>query len=76
MTDLIGPVARVGSGGGAGEVTVGQVLRAPLLGGGREGVISTCKCVVIPSPMREGSTLLGDHRGSILLNRAETSQEG
>ena len=36
MTDLIGPVARVGSGGGAGEVTVGQVLRAPLLGGGRE----------------------------------------
>ena len=32
-------------------------------------------CVVIPSLVREGSTLLGDHKGSILLNRAETSQE-
>ena len=33
-------------------------------------------CVFIPSPVREGSTLFGDHRGSILSNRAETSQEG
>ena len=31
-------------------------------------------CVFIPSSVREGSTLLGDHRGSILSNRAETSQ--
>ena len=29
-------------------------------------------CVFIPSP---GSTLIGDHRGSILYNRAKTSQE-
>ena len=34
------------------------------------------QCVFIPSPVREGSTLFGDHRGSILSNRAETSQEG
>ena len=32
-------------------------------------------CVFIPSPLRERSTLLGDHRGSVLSNRAETSQE-
>ena len=41
MTDLIGHVARVGRGGGAGEVTVGEVLRTPLLAGGRERVIIT-----------------------------------
>ena len=28
-------------------------------------------CVDIPSPVREGSTLFWDHRGSILSNRAE-----
>ena len=34
-------------------------------------------CVFIPSPVREISTFfVADHRGSILLNRAETSQEG
>ena len=39
-------------------------------------VLSCCVCVFIPSPVREGSTLFWDHRGSILSNRAETSQEG
>ena len=34
-----------------------------------------CVCVFIPSPVMEGSTLLGDDGGSILSNRAETSQE-
>ena len=33
-------------------------------------------CVFILSPVKEGSTLLRDHRGSIFSNRAETSQEG
>ena len=33
-------------------------------------------CDFIPSPVREDSTLFEDHRGSILANRAETSQEG
>ena len=35
-----------------------------------------CFCVFILSPVREGSNLYGDHRGSIFSNRAETSQEG
>ena len=34
------------------------------------------RCVFISSPVKEGSTRYGDHRGSILSNRAETSQEG
>ena len=33
-------------------------------------------CGFIVSPVSEGSTFFGDHRGSILLNRAETSWEG
>ena len=37
---------------------------------------SRCVYVFIPSPVREGSTLFGDHSGSNLLNRAKTSQEG
>ena len=35
-----------------------------------------CVCVFIPSPVREESIIFEDHGGSILLNRAETSQEG
>ena len=35
-----------------------------------------CLSVFIPSPMREGSNVLGVLRGSIILNRAEISQEG
>ena len=34
-----------------------------------------CVCVY-PFSREGGITLFGDHRGSILLNRAETSQEG
>ena len=32
-------------------------------------------CVFIPSPVMEGSTLFGDHRGSIFSKRAKISQE-
>ena len=40
------------------------------------GNVKGCVCVFIPSPVREGSTLFGDHRGSILSKIVETSQEG
>ena len=33
-------------------------------------------CVLIPSPVRDGSTLFWDHRVSILSNRPETCQKG
>ena len=57
-------------------VNKNQTGQAPLITDRYGDIWEVCVCVFIPSPVREGSTLFGDHRGYILSNRAETSQEG
>ena len=64
------------------KITCSICLKAGLSGKvassyfGESGKNMHCVYLFIPSPVREGSNLFGDCRGSIFSNRAETNQEG